>query len=180
MKHSFPLLALVGASSLASAAMIPNAFVSASSLFSNNVGLSYHRQSFTGSSGHLTSYDVSATAFIGASDFLVQASSTVGGDLGTGQDSASLGYRFKNVGNVADVVLAVSSGDTYRIAAGRDIGNGFFFAVQASTAEREDQYGASLSYKVTKEISVDVNYVHATRDFGSSSNDLSAGIRYSF
>ena len=159
--------------------------VSATSLFSNNVGVSYHRLSTSGLSGHTTSEDVSATAYLGASDVFVQASSTIGGnaDFGSnhGIDAASLGYRFKNVSNSIDVVVAVSSNDTVRVAAYREIGNGFAVAAQVSYNSDETQYGLGLSYKFTKEISLDANYVHVSRDgFAGKANDLSAGLRYSF
>lgn len=186
MKSTLPVFALVSFASAASAGVFihPTNIVSAPSLFSNNVGVSYHRLSVTGVAGRLTSEDVSATAYLGASSVFVQASSTVGGNspyYNHGIDAVSLGYVFRNLTNSVDVAVAVSANDTLRVAAYRSLGAGFAAAAQVAYNPDETQYGLGVTYKVTSQVSFEANYVHLTlTTFDIHSNDLSVGLRYAF
>ena len=116
MKHLPYVCLLTLGSASAFAASAP------SSLFASNVEVSYVQQSTDGISGHLNGWELSATAYLGSSDVFVNAQTSVGGDLGNGADAASLGYRFKNVGAIADVALTVGSDETYGIALHRALG----------------------------------------------------------
>lgn len=187
MKSLLSVLALL-LTSVAASAMAPSVtnVVSATSLFENNVGGSYHRNYALGTTtGSKVSKDVSATAYLADSDVFIQASSTIGGDAsffssGNGKSVANLGYRFRNVRGVADIAVTVGSLDTLRVAAFRELGNGFAVAAVASTSTDDSQYGLSVRYKFNKNYSLDLNYMRITSDSLGKSNDLAAGLRYSF
>lgn len=187
MKSLLSLLSLL-LTAVSASAMAPSVtnVVSATSLFDNNVGGSYHRNYALGTTtGSKVSKDVSATAYLAGSDVFTQASSTVGGDAGflspgNGKSVANLGYRFKNVRGVADVAFTVGSHDTLRVAAFREVGSGFAVAAVASTSQVDVQYGLSVRYKIDAHYSVDLNYTRIVSDSLGKSNDLAAGLRYGF
>jgi hypothetical protein len=174
MKH-LPLLSLLAlGSATASAAYVP------SSLFSSNLEVGYSQVSTDGVAGHLDSWNISATAYLGQSDFFVNAQTTVGGDFGNGADEVSLGYRLKNVGNLADVALAVGSNETYGVALHRALGAGF--GAWAGYQHRADGHdvAVTLSKSLTRNISVDLSYVWRTNDVAADQDLWNLGVRYKF
>ena len=104
MKHILPIITIT---TLAAAASAQSA--ASSGLSYNSVSATYSRTSFTGGPSGITSYGVAAQALIGSSNFLVSGSTTVGGDFGTQDDSASLGYVFKNVAAGIDATVSVGA-----------------------------------------------------------------------
>lgn len=181
MKH-LPLLGLLtlgSASAFASPAPAASP-VAPSSLFAPNVEFSYVRQSFDGLSGNLDGWKVSATAYLGKTDFFVNGQSSVGGDLGNGADAVLLGYRIKDVGSVADVALTVGSDETYGVALHRALGAGF--GAWASYVRNADGHDVSvvLSKMLTHDVSLDLGYSWINRDSTIDSKQWSLGARYKF
>jgi hypothetical protein len=173
------LLALGSAAAFAKSAP-PAAVVSPSSLFASNVEVSYVQQSFEGLSGHLDGWQVSATAYLGKTDFFVNGLTTVGGDLGNGTDSAYLGYRIKNVASLADVALTVGSNESYGLALHRALGAGF--GAWASYVRNDVGHNVSivLSKMMTHDVSLDLGYAWINRDSYINSKQWSLGARYKF
>ena len=174
MKH-LPILSLLTlGSASAFAASAP------SSLFASNVEVSYVQQSTDGVAGHLNGWELSATAYLGSSDVFVNAQTSVGGDLGNGADAASLGYRFKNVGAIADVALTVGSDETYGIALHRALGGGFgAWASYENNAAGHD-VSVVLSKSLTSNISADLGYSWINLDGAADQNQWSLGVRFKF
>lgn len=166
------LLALGSASAVAASAP--------STLFANNIGVNYVQQSTDGVSGHLDGWGVSATTYLGASDAFVNAQTTVGSDLGNGDDAVSLGYRFKNVATLADVALTVGSNETYGVALHRALGAGFgAWASYEHNAQGHD-VSLVLSKSVTRAVSVDLGYAWINIDGAADRDEWSLGVRYKF
>ncbi len=151
-----------------------------SSLFSNNVELSYLQQSTTGVSGHNNGWDLSATAYLGKSDFFVNALTSVGGDLGNGADTASLGYRVKNVASLADVAVTVGSNESYGLALHRALGAGFGAWASYDRVANGHNVNAAVSKMLTHDVSLDLGYTWVSRDASASSHVWSLGARYKF
>lgn len=174
MKH-LPILSLLtlGAAS-ASAASAP------SSLFASNVEVSYLQQSTDGVAGHLNGWELSATAYLGSSDLFVNAQTSVGGDLGNGADAVSLGYRFKNVGAIADVALTVGSDEAYGLALHRALGGGFGAWASYERLADGDDVTLVLSKSIVRNVSVDLGYAWVNRDGAADANQWSLGVRYKF
>jgi opacity protein-like surface antigen len=174
MKH-LPILSLLAlGSASAFAASGP------SSLFANNVEVSYVQQSTDGVAGHLNGWGVSATAYLGKSDLFVNAQSTLGGDLGNGADAASLGYRFKNVASLADVAVTIGSDETYGLALHRALGAGFgAWASYERNASGHD-INVAVSKMLTHDVSLDLGYSWITRDAAADQGEWSLGVRYKF
>ena len=150
------------------------------SLFANNVEVSYVQQSTDGIAGHLNGWEASATAYLGKSDAFINAQTSVGGDLGNGADEVSLGYRFKNVGSVADVALTLGSDETYGVALHRALGAGFgAWACYGHAADGHD-VNVTVSKMLTHDVSADLGYSWITRDGSADANQWSLGVRYKF
>jgi hypothetical protein len=174
MKH-LPILSLLALGSASAFAASGPA-----SLFSNNVELSYVQLSTSGVSGHQNGWDVSATAYLGASDFFVNGLTSVGGDLGNGSDAASLGYRFKNVASLADVALTVGSNETYGISLHRALGAGFGAWASYERVSNGHNVVAAVSKSLTHDLSLDLGYSWVSRDAQASSHILGLGLRRKF
>ena len=175
------LLTLGSAAAFAAPAPAPAPVViSPSGLFASNVEASYVQQTTDGVSGHLNGWQVSATAYLGKSDFFVNAQTTAGGDLGNGDDQASLGYRLKNVAALVDVALAVGSNETYGIALHRALGAGF--GAWASYVRNADGHDVSivLSKMLTHDVSLDLGRSWINREALADQNQWSLGVRYKF
>jgi opacity protein-like surface antigen len=166
------LLALGSASAFAASAP--------ASLFGNNVELSYVQLSTSGVSGHQNGWDLSATAYLGKSDFFVNALTTVGSDLGNGADTASLGYRFKNVASLADVAVTVGSNETYGVALHRALGSGFGAWASYEHVSNGHNVTAAVSKMLTHDLSLDLGYMWVSRDASASSHAWTLGARYKF
>ena len=174
MKH-LPILGLLAlGSASAFAASAP------SSLFGNNVEVSYVQQSTDGVSGHLNGWELSATAYLGKSDAFVNAQTTAGSDLGNGTDSASLGYRFKNVAELADVALTVGSNESYGIALHRALGAGFGAWASYDRVANGHDVNVVLSKMIVSNVSADLGYSWINRDGAADANQWSLGVRYKF
>ena len=166
------LLALGSASAFAASAP--------ASLFGNNVELSYVQLYTSGVSGHQNGWDLSATAYHGKSDFFVNALTTVGSDLGNGADTASLGYRFKNVASLADVAVTVGSNETYGVALHRALGSGFGAWASYEHVSNGHNVTAAVSKMLTHDLSLDLGYMWVSRDASASSHAWTLGARYKF
>lgn len=174
MKH-LPLLSLLAlGSASAFAASAP------SSLFGSNVEVSYVQQSTDGVAGHLNGWELSATAYLGKSDAFVNAQTTVGGDLGNGADQVSLGYRFKNVGSLADVAVTVGSDETYGLALHRALGGGFGAWASYERVANGHDVTVVLSKMIVSNVSADLGYTWSVRDAAADVNQWSLGVRYKF
>jgi len=174
MKH-LPILSLLAlGSASACAASAP------SSLFGNNVEVSYVQQSTDGVSGHKNGWEVSATAYLGKSDVFVNAQTTVGSDLGNGADAASLGYRFKNVASIADVALTVGSNESYGLALHRALGAGFGAWASYDRVANGHDVTLVLSKMIVSNVSADLGYSWISRDGAADANQWSLGVRYKF
>ena len=174
MKH-LPILSLLALGSASAFAASGPA-----SLFGNNVEVSYVQQSTDGTAGHLNGWGVSATAYLGSSDFFVNAQSTLGGDLGNGADDVSLGYRFKNVGSIADVALTVGSNETYGIALHRALGAGFGAWASYENNAAGHEVSVAVSKMLTHDVSLDLGYSWVSRDAQANSHLLGLGLRRKF
>jgi hypothetical protein len=174
MKH-LPILSLLtlGAAS-ASAASGP------ASLFGNNVEVSYVQQSTSGVAGHVNGWGLSATAYLGKSDAFVNAWSTVGGDLGNGSDTASLGYRFKNVASLADVAVTIGSDESYGLALHRALGSGFGAWASYERVSDGHDVNFAISKMIVSNISADLGYTLIRRDGSANASQWSLGVRYKF
>ena len=147
MKHILPILTLTTLAAAASAQAAAPA------------GLSYNRIEFSSQrlSGD-TAYVLSAQAMLGASNFIVKATSTVGGDTANGTDSVSLGYVFKNFAFGTDATLAVGSNENYTIQLRKDIGNNLEVGALFNRTPDNDVWGLELAYNLSKQIQVAVGY----------------------
>ena len=145
MKNILPILTLTTLAAAASAQAAAPAGLSY-----NRVGLGYN----TDSKG----YSLTASALIGGSNFLVEASSTIGGNSTVnGTDSVSLGYVFKNVALGADVAVSVASNEAYGLNVRKDIGNNLEVAASFGRNSADNNvWGAELAYNVSKQIQLAV------------------------
>ena len=166
------LLALGSASAFAASAP--------SSLFGNNLEVSYVQQSTDGVAGHLNGWELSATAYLGKSDAFVNAQTSVGGDLGNGADEVSLGYRFKNVGSIADVALTVGSDESYGLALHRALGAGFGAWASYERVANGHDVNLAVSKMLTHDVSADLGYTAISRDGQANAHAWSLGVRYKF
>ena len=167
MKNILPILTLT---TLAAAASAQAAAPAAAGLSYNRVGLGYN----TDSKG----YSLSASALIGSSNFLVEASSTIGGKAaGNGVDSVALGYVFKNVALGADVTVSVASDEAYGLNVRKDLGNNLEVAASFGRNSSDlNVWGAELAYNVSKQIQLAVGVSDAQGS--ASTSDIS--VRYNF
>jgi opacity protein-like surface antigen len=174
MKH-LPILSLLAlGTASACAASAP------SSLFGNNVEVSYVQQSTDGVAGHLNGWELSATAYLGKSDAFLNAQTSVGGDLGNGADAVSLGYRFKNVASIADVALTVGSDEAYGLALHRALGAGFGAWASYERVSNGHDVTVVLSKMIVSNVSADLGYSWIVRDGSADANQWSLGVRYKF
>ena len=165
MKHILPILTLTTLAAAASAQAAAPAGLSY-----NRVGLGYN----TDSKG----YSLTASALIGGSNFLVEASSTIGGNSTVnGNDSISLGYVFKNVANGIDATVALASDEAYTINLRKDLGNSLEVAASFGRNSADNNvWGAELAYNVSKQIQLAVGY--SDEQGQASTTDIS--VRYNF
>jgi len=150
MKNILPILTLTTLAAAASAQAAAPAGLSY-----NRVGLGYN----TDTKG----YSLTASALIGGSNFLVEASSTIGGADGAaasnGKDSVSLGYVFKNVALGADVTVSVASNEAYGLNVRKDVGNNLEVAASFGRNSADNNvWGAELAYNVSKQIQLAVGF----------------------
>lgn len=150
------------------------------SLFGNNVEVSYVQLSTNGVAGHQNGWDVSATAYLGKSDFFVNALTSVGGDLGNGSDEVSLGYRIKNVASLADVAVTVGSDETYGLALHRALGAGFGAWFSYERVTNGHDVNLAVSKMLTHDVSADLGYTAINRDGQANAHSWSLGVRYKF
>ena len=177
MKQILPILTLTTLTAAAFAdagAAAPAA--AASGLSYNNISVSYNQLSASGISGHINGWTLAATAAIGNSNVIVQGQTTIGGDVGNGNDTVVLGYVFKN--SAADVIVAVGSNEFYGVRARKDLGSNFEGSVSYARVSGENQYGLSVGYNFTKQVSFDLSY--AKLDTTVSVTQWTAGLRYNF
>ena len=166
MKHILPILTITTLAAAASAQV-----AASSGLSYNRVGLGYN----TDSKG----YSLSASALIGSSNFLVEASTQIGGGStvnGADTDSVSLGYVFKNVAFGADATVSVGSNESYGLNVRKDLGNNIEGAVSYGRESGVNTWGVELAYNVSKQIQVAVGYSDAQGS--ASTTDIS--VRYNF
>ena len=178
MKHILPILTITTLAAAASAQA-----TAASGLSYNQVSLSYLQTSVQGFSGHANGWAIQASSFIGNSNVLVAAQTTIGGDIGNGGDQAYIGYVFKNVGGFADILAFAGSNETYGIRARKDLGSNFEASLQyvEGGAAGSSEYGLSVGYNVTKQVSVDLGYIRQKDAVGSAdATQWSLGLRYNF
>lgn len=176
MKQILPILTLTTLSA-AAFADAGAAAPASSGLSYNNITLGYLNTKVAGVS--LDGWLVSGSAFIGNSNVVVQASTTIGGDLGNGSDVVSLGYVFKNVGGFADATVSVGSNENYSLVLRKDLGGNLEGQVQYARVSGENDYGVQLAYNFTKSVAVGVGY-NWIKVAGVSANTWTAGLRYSF
>jgi len=176
MKQILPILTLTTLSAAAFADAGAAAPAAASGLSYNNISVSYNQLSASGISGHVNGWTLAATAAIGNSNVIVQGQSTIGGDLGNGNDTVVLGYVFKN--SLADVIVAVGSNEFYGVRARKDLGSNFEGSVSYARVSGDNQYGLSVGYNFTKQVSFDLSY--AKLDTTVSVTLWTAGLRYNF
>jgi hypothetical protein len=175
MKQILPILTLTTLSA-AAFADAGAAAPASSGLSYNNISVSYNQLSASGISGHVNGWSLAATAAIGNSNVIVQGSTTIGGDLGNGNDNVVLGYVFKN--SFADVIVAVGSDEFYGVRARKDLGSNFEASLSYARASGDNQYGLSVGYNFTKQVSFDLSY--AKIDTTVSVTQWTAGLRYNF
>jgi hypothetical protein len=166
MKHILPILTLTTLAAAASAQAAAPAGLSY-----NRVGLGYN----TDSKG----YSLSASALIGGSNFLVEASSTIGGnDTENGIDSVALGYVFKNVAFGADATVSVASDEAYGLNVRKDLGNNIEAAVSFGRNSADNNvWGAELAYNVSKQLQLAVGY---SNEQGPAVGTTDLTVRYNF
>ena len=168
MKHILPILTIT---TLAAAASAQSA--ASSGLSYNRVGLGYN----TDSKG----YSLSASALIGSSNFLVEASTKIGGGnvaptSGGATDSVSLGYVFKNVAFGADATVSVGSDQAYGLNVRKDLGNNLEVAASFGRESGDNTWGIELAYNVSKQIQIAVGY----SDASGSASTTDVSVRYNF
>lgn len=165
MKHILPIITIT---TLAAAASAQSA--ASSGLSYNHVDLSYATNGTKG-------YSLGATAAIGSSNFVVEASTTIGGGTSTnGDDSVSLGYVFKNVVAGADAIVAVGSNESYGLTLRKDLGNNIEGTVGYSRESGVNGYSVSLAYNFTKQYQLNVEYSKQT----GVASQTTVGLRYNF
>ena len=164
MKHILPILTLTTLAAAASAQ-------SASGLSYNRVGLTYATNGTKG-------YSLDASALIGStSNFLVEASTTIGGGTSTnGTDNVSLGYVFKNVAFGSDATLSIGSNESYGLNIRKDLGANFEANVSYARVAHVNGYAIGVAYNLTKQYQVGVEYSKAS----GSSSTTDIAIRYNF
>lgn len=178
MKHTYSLgfLTLIAAS--ASAVALPTV-VAPSTQFASNVSLTYGQESTSGVSGHQNGWSLGATGYLGGSDLFVQGVTSVGGDLGNGQDLVQLGYRFKNVGGFADAALAIGSDERYTLSLHRALGGGFGAWATYVRQGHDNQYGLTISKMLNHDYSLDLSFTRV--EVSSVNSDVwGLGVRRKF
>jgi hypothetical protein len=159
MKHTYSVgfLTLLAAAATAQATVLPTV-VAPSTQFASNVSLSYSQVSTSGVAGHQNGWSLGGTAYLGSSSLFLQGATSVGGDLGNGQDLVQLGYRFKNVAGIADAALAIGSDERYTLSLHRALGAGFGAWVTYVRQHNDDQYGLTVSKMINHDYSVDLSF----------------------
>ena len=153
--------------------------VAPSTLFANNVSLTYAQVSTSGVAGHMNEWSASATAYLGTTEAFVQAATNVGGDLGNGSDLIQAGYRFKNVAGIADAALAIGSNERYTVALHRALGAGFGAWFSYVREHDDNQLGFTVSKMLTHDYSLDLSYARA--EVSTFKSDIWAlGVRRKF
>jgi hypothetical protein len=152
MKHILPILTIT---TLAAAASAQSA-VASSGLSYNRVDLSYQTNGTKG-------YSLGASALIGSSNFLVSASTTVGGGTSkNGTDSVSLGYVFKNVAFGADAIVSVGSNESYALDIRKDLGSNLEGSIGYARNSGVNSYSVGVAYNLTKQYQLGVEYSKAS------------------
>jgi hypothetical protein len=140
----------------------------------NRVGLAY--------SDSTRGFGLEASALIGNTNLLIEASTTIGGgSAGNGADSVSLGYVFKNLAYGADVIATVGSDETYGLTLRKALPANFEVTVGYERTAGVNLWGAELAYNFNRQVSFAVAYVHASNAPANvKSNDTQLFVRYSF
>jgi hypothetical protein len=170
MKNILPILTLT---TLAAAASAQAAAPAAAGLNYNRVGLGYN----TDTKG----YSLSATAVLGASNFWVGATSTIGGADGAaasnGTDSVAIGYLFANVYAGIDATVSVASNEAYTLGLRKALGNNFEAAASFGRNSADNNvWGAELAYNVSKQIQLAVG----VSDAQGAASTSAITVRYNF
>ena len=169
MKHILPILTVT---TLAAAASAQAAAPAAAGLNYNRVGLGYN----TDTKG----YTLSATAVLGASNFWVGATSTIGGaGTSNGDDAVAIGYLFANVYSGIDATVSVASNEAYALGLRKALG---IYNLEAAAsfgrnASRNNVWSAELGYNVNKQIQLAVGY---TNEQGVAGGTTDLTVRYNF
>ncbi len=162
MKHILPILTLTTLAAAASAQ-------SASGLSYNRVGVSYDC--------HTQGFGLEASAFIGSSNYLLQAQTTIGhNDTTNGADRVAVGYVFKNVAYSTDATVSIGSNELYSLNLRRELGAGFEAAANYTRVSGANSYGVELAYNLSKQTQLAAGYQHESA--GTSATTLS--VRYNF
>lgn len=180
MKHILPIITIT---TLAAAASAQTAAAAPAGLSYNQVSVSYLRTSIQGFSGNANGWAIQASSFVGNSNVLVAAQTTIGGDIGNGADQAYIGYVFKNVGGFADVLAFVGSNETYGVRARKNLGSNFEASLQyvEGGASGNSEYGISVGYNFSHQVSVDLGYSRMKDVVGTAdATQWSLGLRYNF
>lgn len=170
MKSIIPVLTL---STFAAAASAQTADAPAGLAY-NRVGLFY--------SDTTRGYGLEASARLGNTNLLLEASTTIGGGkIGNGADSVSLGYVFKNVGYGVDVIAAVGSDETYGLSVRKALSAGWEVKAGYERTSGINVWDAELAYNFDRQVSLAVGYVYATNvPANVKSHDTQIAVRYSF
>ena len=179
LPHYYPMKYLPLVTLLTAASAFGQTAVAPSTLFANNVSLTYAQVSTSGIAGHKNEWSASATAYLGTTEAFVQAATNIGGDLGNGGDLIQVGYRFKNVAGIADAALAIGSNERYTVALHRALGAGFGAWISYVREHDDNQLGFTVSKMLTHDYSVDLSYARA--EVSTFKSDIWAlGVRRKF
>jgi hypothetical protein len=162
MKHILPILTLTTLAAAASAQ-------SASGLSYNRVGVNYDC--------HTQAFGLEASAFIGSSNFLLQAATSIGHNgTANGADLLGVGYVFKNVAYSTDATVSIGSNELYSLNLRRELGAGFEAAANYSRISGANSYGVELAYNLSKQTQLAAGYQHTS----NSTSATTLSVRYNF
>ncbi|MFM7241134.1 MAG: hypothetical protein ACKO3A_03360 [Opitutia bacterium] len=180
MKHILPILTLT---TLAAAASAQSA--AAAGLSYNRAGVNYNTDAAAGDNG----YSLSVEALVGSSNVWVGASADLNN---AGDDSAAVGYLFKNVAAGIDATVSVGAGDaatnsdiglTLRrslseVVAGLEARIVLGYNSGAGTNASTTDYTYELQYNINKQFGI--AYSVTDVDAAGVSNLHTVSVRYNF
>ena len=162
MKHILPILTLTTLAAAASAQ-------SASGLSYNRVGVNYDC--------HTQAFGLEASAFIGSSNFLLQAATSIGHNGTTNcADLVGVGYDFKNVAYSTDATVSIGSNELYSLNLRHDLGASFEAAANYTRISGANSYGVELAYNLSKQTQLAAGYQHTS----NSTSATTLSVRYNF
>ncbi|MEI7652085.1 MAG: hypothetical protein WCJ96_08765 [Verrucomicrobiota bacterium] len=183
MKHLPPALALI---TLAAAAQ------AGQGLSYDSLSIGFNNFTNTEAAGHDRYYWISASARLPNSNFVLGASTTLGGGGNTGSighqlngvDSVNISYVFDDVAHFADVVIQAGSNENRSAYVRKNLGNGFeATAGYFRFSSTDDGYFVGLGYSFSKALSLDYFYQRDSNGWPSSSATWvlnSIAVRYNF